>query len=122
MIAVWPSAPPSTVAKPAMRRGSRSAVSAGLNSSAISTEPLGEAVKARRCDLTRLRSSRAPTSRMSSMRAAKYASSISSKPLAISEISAWIAASALTSEREMRSSTPRMSREPMSMWRWASRR
>ena len=41
MIAVWLSAPPSTVAKAAMRRGSISAVSAGDSSSARITVPSG---------------------------------------------------------------------------------
>ena len=45
MIAVWLSAPPSTLAKPPTSRGSISAVSAGVISSARITDPAGIALK-----------------------------------------------------------------------------
>ena len=71
MIAVCPSAPPRLVAKPAMRSGSISAVSAGVISSAMTMLPSGRVAKAWNLRSDKLRISREPTSRMSWMRPAR---------------------------------------------------
>ncbi len=68
MMAVWPSAPPSSVAKPATRAGSIRAASAGRNVSATRMAPCGRAAKLRNPDWVRLRSRRRPVSRISSAR------------------------------------------------------
>jgi len=70
MIAVWPSMPPATQAKAAMRSGSISAVSDGVMSSATTIVPSARSLKARNGVRVRLRSSRPPISRTSAARAA----------------------------------------------------
>ena len=68
MMAVWPSAPPSSVATPAMRDGSSSAASAGVSSSATRMAPSGRPLKAAEGGAVRLRIRRRPISRTSSAR------------------------------------------------------
>ena len=72
-MAVCPSAPPSSVATPAMRDGSSSAASAGRSVLATRTAPCGTAAKLRNGARVRLRISRRPISRTSSAAAAACA-------------------------------------------------
>ena len=80
MTAVWPSAPPSSVATPASRDGSSSAASDGRSDSLISTAPSGRPAKLRYGARVRLRTSRRPISRTSSARRVRPARSSAGMP------------------------------------------
>ena len=76
IIAVWPSAPPRRVPVPLTLVGSNCAISAGLKFSAITILPFGNALSGLSGCLPKFKRIRFPTSRISSNRAAIYASSI----------------------------------------------
>ena len=123
MTAVWPSAPPSSVATPASRDGSSSAASDGRSDSLISTAPSGRPAKLRYGARVRLRTSRRPISRTSSARRVRPARSSAGMPgsacariaAAIASASSTTALSADSSVSSIRRRTPRIRRDEPSM-------
>jgi hypothetical protein len=114
MMAVWPSAPPSSVATPAMRAGSSSAASAGVSASATRMEPSGTSFSERKGVAVRFRISRRAISRISAARRYKPAlsSSLAARmAAAMASASSSTAVSAAKRSFSIRLRAPRSSRE-----------